>query len=261
MMKQKSKQVQSRNRNFAGVPIFSRSMIRWCVCYIRSLRIRITEFQDLDDLIKRHYQTWSEEHHMSRPGLEIALHHAINSKQIIETGTSAWGCDSSRLFDSFARFVNANFVSVDIRSAASEWLKFQVTKNTQFYVGDSVYFLQSVYPEHFDTTIDLAYLDSFDLDLSNPLPSELHGLEEFRSVLKYSKTGTIIVVDDTRCSVNEFPPEHRELVERYVKNTGRIPGKGSLILQRINGNRDFEVLWHSENLVVRVNSDNSLETF
>lgn len=250
-----------RHGKFAGVPIFSRSMIRWCLCYIRSLIIRVTKFQNLDDLIERHYQTWSEENHMSRPGLEIALHHAINSKQIIETGTSAWGCDSSRLFDSFARFVDANFVSVDIRSAASEWLKFQVSKNTKFHVGDSINFLSSVYPECFDTTIDLAYLDSFDLDLSNPLPSEMHCLEEFRAVLKYSKIGTVIVIDDTRCSIEEFPAEHRAIVQKYLENTGRIPGKGSLILQKIIDNSDFEVLWHSENLVIHVNSNNCLETF
>jgi hypothetical protein len=43
---------------------------------------------------------------------------------------------------------------------------------------------------------DLLYLDSYDLDLENPLPSSEHHLEELKAVYNYLKSDVIIAVDD-----------------------------------------------------------------
>jgi len=249
-----------RKLTFAGVPVLSRSFIKWVVNFARGLRIRFTKFSDLETLMESHYKTWSEKNHPSRRGLEIALNATEKPKVIVETGTSAWGCDSSRLLDAFARFTHAKFITIDIRQEASKWLRFQVSKHTQFEVDDSVHFLKEVYPLRINRTIDLAYLDSFDLDLNNPLPSELHCLEEFRAILKFSRVGTVIVIDDTRSVVEEFPPENRQVVQSYIQKTGRVPGKGSLVHQKIVGKSDFEILWHSENLVIKIQGENCLNS-
>ena len=142
-----------RKLTFAGVPVLSRSFIKWMINFARGLKIRFTKFSDLDNLIESHYKTWSEKNHRSRRGLEIALNATEKPKVIVETGTSAWGCDSTRLLDAFARFTHAKFITIDIRQEASEWLKFQVS-NTQFEVDDSVHFLKEVYPLRINQTID-----------------------------------------------------------------------------------------------------------
>lgn len=240
---------------FAGVPVFSTAFIIWLKCLFKHYWFNLKKPRSLEDLTARHFKYWSEANHTSRAGLELALRSVSLPRLIIETGTSAWGCDSSRLLNMYAEFCGAEFISVDIRADASNWLKLQTSKSTRFYVCDSVHFLENTFPREVNKTIDFVYLDSYDLDLTNPLPAENHCLREFNAVLKYSRRGTIIVIDDTRASVAEFPQQDQQIVRIQLKNNGRIPGKGALVLEKIRNNSNFEILWHRENLVVRVLSD------
>jgi hypothetical protein len=60
-------------------------------------------------------------------------------------------------------------------------------------IGDSVRVLSSL-----NLKVDLLYLDSFDLELNNPHPSQLHHLKELTSSIQLLKPGTLIAVDDHR---------------------------------------------------------------
>ena len=59
------------------------------------------------------------------------------------------------------------------------------------YVSDSVKFL-----EEYNGSPNLVHLDSWDLDLTNPVPSMLHGWLEFVAIKDKMPSGSIIIVDD-----------------------------------------------------------------
>ena len=54
--------------------------------------------------------------------------------------------------------------------------------------------------ELLDNLIDFLYLDSYDVDFLNPLPSALHHLEEFNRVKHLLHKNSIILIDDTPVS-------------------------------------------------------------
>jgi len=190
--------------------------------------------------------------------MEIALLACNRFELMVETGTSAWGCDSSRLLDLVARKNDATFLSVDIRPEASLWLRHQVSRKTFFHVQDSIDFFKSTFQKTYNRAIDFAYLDSFDLDFSNPEPSELHCLQEFKNVCRFSRVGTIILIDDTPATLEEVPESFRELAKEYLEKNGRVPGKGSLVRDLVRSDPSFQILWNSENLVIRILRSNPL---
>lgn len=80
--------------------------------------------------------------------------------------------------------------------------------------------------------VDLIYLDSWDVNWKDPLPSAIHGLNEFLTILPSLKKGSIILVDDTPLNkeiMKEIQPSHVESFVLSEKKYGFPPGKGSLI--------------------------------
>jgi hypothetical protein len=52
------------------------------------------------ELLAAHFDTWSSPNHINRPGFEVAVElMGDRPMRILETGTSAWGTDSTRLWD------------------------------------------------------------------------------------------------------------------------------------------------------------------
>lgn len=243
---------------FAGVPFLSRAFIYWCKTYVRSIAHTRKKYSSIVEIIDCHYKHWSSPNHRTRTGMEIAILASDDIHLIVETGTSAWGCDSTRLLDLVAKKSGAIFASVDIRPEASLWLKHQVSKQTMFFVQDSLEFFEETFPRNFKAEIDLAYLDSFDLDFEHPEASELHCYREFEKVCQYSRVGTIILIDDTPSNLDEIPTEHQLVAQQIYQKNDRLPGKGALVLERVKNDGSFEILWHSHNLVVRILKSNPL---
>jgi hypothetical protein len=130
-------------------------------------------FDSGDELIANNFKYWPEESHVNRRAFaEVLLLAKEHPQIIIETGTSAWGTDSTRIWDSYVRRFGGKVYSVDIRVEASLRLASQISKNTHLVVQDSVDFLS----ENRHLVGDIYFLDSFDLGLSDPPPSALHGL-------------------------------------------------------------------------------------
>jgi len=164
---------------------------------------------------------------------------------ILETGTSAWGTDSSRLWASYVKSFGGSFSSVDIRPEASLSLR-DLKGTVQFHVGDGVDFIKSFQlPEGF-SHVNLAYLDSWDLDILNPQPPMDHGLAEFNALLPFLDTGSVIVIDDTPIEAHLLGTAGEE----FFLNRGFVPGKGASVLAQKRTLEEFDVAYHHYNLVL-----------
>lgn len=214
---------------------------------------KIKRFRTADDLVAAHFDRWSQPDHQNRHGLFLALNSLSGrAATIIETGTSAYGTDSSRLFDSYVRNFGGNFFTVDINPYPSKRLQFAKSRKSRFFVMDSVDFLENFSEITTKESADLIYLDSWDVDWSNPLASAEHGRKELIAIRPLLRTGTIIVVDDTPASMKWIPSSSQNVATEFKKEFGVLPGKGAFFKQAIQG-VNFTVIHHDYNLVICVN--------
>ena len=121
---------------------------------------------------------------------------------IVETGCMradhgklAFGDDgaSTYIFDDFINYYDGEVVSVDINSSNVKHAQEMVSERTEVYCSDSVEFLWNIPSKK---KIDLLYLDSYDFDPKNPIPSQKHHLKELCASMKNLRKGSIVVVDD-----------------------------------------------------------------
>lgn len=204
-----------------------------------------------DQLVFRHFQFWSSENHPSLEGMLIGLRRFENSPiRILETGTSAWGTDSTRLFDSYVRIFGGVFNSVDLREEPGKRLRYQLSAETSLYVDDSVEFIKQLHP---DAIFDFIYLDSFDVDWDNPEPSALHGLMEIETLLPHLANFSIVIIDDTPASFEFMDENHQQARTVFKSKYDCEPGKGGLILNFLERKGfNVKVLHHSQNLVLEI---------
>lgn len=144
---------------------------------------------------------------------------------IVETGTlrkeGNFGGDgqSTLIWDEFVNFYDGMVVSFDIDERACT-VSDRVTSDKTFVINeDSIKGLSCNIIGKFGN-IDLLYLDSYDVDFSNPLPSSLHHLRELEVVWNswnsHDKTyGTIIAVDD-----NKRGKGKGQLVSEFLEERG-----------------------------------------
>ncbi|MBS0606241.1 MAG: hypothetical protein JSR57_04760 [Verrucomicrobia bacterium] len=122
-------------------------------------------------------------------------------KIIVETGTArngernciGDGC-STVIWSNWAEAFNGRIYSVDIDPHAIDQSKEACQcdlSNAEFVCSDSVSFLQN-----FGKRIDLLYLDSYDYDIENPDPSQLHHLKEIMAAFSSLHEESIILIDD-----------------------------------------------------------------
>jgi predicted O-methyltransferase YrrM len=136
--------------------------------------------------------------------LALSLLEERKAQVLVETGTSREGdvfcrgdgC-STLIFGAWARDHRAELYSVDISARNLENAKTAVlnhvrrTHNIHFICSDSVSFLSS-----FHKPIDFLYLDSFDYDENDPLPSQIHHLNEIKAALPFLTETSIVMIDD-----------------------------------------------------------------
>ncbi len=121
---------------------------------------------------------------------------------IVETGCMradhgqlALGDDgaSTYIFDDFINYYDGEVASVDINPDNVRHAQKMVSDRTTVYCSDSVEFLWNIPTKK---KIDLLYLDSYDFEPENPIPSQKHHLKELTAVMKNLRKGSIIMVDD-----------------------------------------------------------------
>lgn len=141
--------------------------------------------------------------------------------RIIETGCTReagnWtgdGC-STVLFDRYARAHPGSAVlSVDINPSATAACRALVSESVSIHTGDSVKLLQTVADSGIAAaeSLDLLYLDSYDFDRSNPVPSAAHHLMELVAIAPRLTPETMVVVDDAFVSLQGFASAGGKLV-------------------------------------------------
>ncbi len=128
-----------------------------------------------------------------------------NVRTLVETGTSRDGLSnfegdggSTIIFSQYANENNVQFYSVDIDQKALTNAQNAVNasvgkigSNIQFVRQDSIAFLKN-----FQKEIDFLYLDSYDFDFNDPLPSQNHHLNEIKAAYSHLTPNTIIMIDD-----------------------------------------------------------------
>jgi hypothetical protein len=148
---------------------------------VKTIRYQRISVLDPQDIVTNHFKFWSSLDHPNRKAFSIVIEELNGAPaNIVETGTSAWGTDSTRLWDNYVNHYGGSFQSVDIRSEPARRLKGQVGKRTRLVVSDSINFLKNELP---GGHIDVFFLDSWDVDWTNPLESAIHGLKEFQAIM------------------------------------------------------------------------------
>ena len=182
------------------------------------------------DLVREHFATRSNLSHVNFKSLQEAIS-ALGGRPswIVETGSSAWGTDSSRLFDSYVATFGGRFWSVDLRLEPMLKLRKHMSTSSSMSCDDSVRFLKRWVDKYSSHRVDLVYLDSWDLDINNPMPAAIHGLKEFLAIAPTLRDGSLLLVDDTPASVDWFPAPLKESAAEFQATHGLVPGKGMLI--------------------------------
>ena len=153
---------------------------------------------------------------------------------IIETGcvrnADTWSGEgqSTMLFDKYSEYHPGAIVhSVDISPQSTDLCKALVSERVQVHTMDSVHFLRHVLPTLVapGQTIDLLYLDSYDVDFDDPHPSAMHHMKELLAAAPFISPSTLILVDDSPTSGSYF------MEGNYIKfaSTPRISGKGKYL--------------------------------
>jgi len=209
-------------------------------------------FTDVDSLIEDHFSRYSQSWHPCRVTLSRTLNMLRgNPALIFETGSSAWGTNSSLLFDSYINSFGGEFLTVDLRVEPMMTLANLCTAQTQLHCDDSVAFLKRNVSKI--RSADLVYLDSWDVDWMDPLPSAIHGFHEFMVIWPYMKPGALLLVDDTPRDSTALMHVQPESVPSFVASAEQfrfMPGKGGLIKNFLvtNGigsqiDHQYQLLW------------------
>ena len=218
--------------------------------FLKNLKRQISFYRikDSKDLVEYHFKNFSEHDHINKNMfLQVLKNFRNKSINILETGSSAWGTNSSILFDNYVKKFGGSFVTVDIREEPSSNLNKVFSNNSKAFVDDSVNFIKN-YDKTKLNELNLIYLDSYDLDLDNPEPSMQHGLNEFLLIDSFIDVGTVIAIDDTPISLELFG---QEVVDKYKENKDFLPGKGTYVLEHINKKNNYEVIYHHYSLVIK----------
>ena len=120
---------------------------------------------------------------------------------IVETGClripGNWDGDgqSTFMFDALVREHHGVLLSVDITSESIDSARRACSSATQLICNNSIAALHAL-SQIVREPVSLLYLDSFDLDHSDPMPSAIHHLMELTAARPLIGPGTIVCVDD-----------------------------------------------------------------
>ncbi len=140
-----------------------------------------------------------QRHHTFAMALQLMQERGV--KTIVETGTARGGTAdcvgdgcSTLIWAAWARDHQAALYSVDIdpsgiRAAKRALIAERLSAN--LITSDSITFLKG-----FNQSIDFLYLDSYDFDINNPIPSQEHHLREIVAATPWLTPNSIVMIDD-----------------------------------------------------------------
>jgi hypothetical protein len=241
------------------------SRIKGCSGLVKKKR-----YGNLKNLFEAHFQF--NKNHPCRAELFAALSLAKqNPLTIIETGSSAWGVDSSNLFDDYCNSFGGKLISVDNRVEPMLSLRRKLTKHSRFFCEDSLKFLSNISRLRLKQKVKkFIYLDSWDVDWKNPIPAAIHGLAEFLFVLPYLRPGDILLVDDSPKNSTILEKVQSKKIRKIYDKTflkSKIRGgKGTLILNYLKSITGLKLINHKYQIcllcvnTIKVASNHKTET-
>jgi hypothetical protein len=177
---------------------------------------------------------------------------------IVETGSSAYGTNSSALFARIVARCGGSFTTIDINPQATAnalqlFRALGCTERCTAICGDSVSTLRTL-----GQTFNVAYLDSYDLTPDYFVQSEQHGLAEFQTLLEsrlLDAAESYILIDDTPRTIEIFASQvddyYLHKAREHVVRYGRLPGKGALVAAAVRRSTGFEILSWEYQLLLR----------
>jgi hypothetical protein len=128
----------------------------------------------------------------------LTNHFPFDIVNCIETGASQNWFDGmvGYYFAYLTKITQGKYYSVDNdinleQKTLDAYAKIDSTLKINHITDDSINFLKNI-----DFIPNLVHLDSWDLDIKDPMPSALHGWREFEAIEDRMPIGSIIVVDD-----------------------------------------------------------------
>jgi cephalosporin hydroxylase len=119
---------------------------------------------------------------------------------IVETGTvrlaGNWGGDgqSTVVWNAYAEQLGGHVTTIDLDPVGAQLVEQLGLTSTTAITGDSLQVLPTLDISH----INFLYLDSYNVDWSNPTPAAAHHLAELKIVWPLLQPGSIVAVDDNR---------------------------------------------------------------
>lgn len=170
----------------------------------------------------------------------------LNKFHFVTTGSSIHGAKSNIIWDKFVNFYDGAVLSVTLNEYDANNTRSVVSSKSNVFHSNPVEYLSKV-----DKLIDFLYLDSYDVDFLNPLPSAMHHLEEFNKVKHLLHKNSIILIDDTPVSSEWLDDGQNNPIYSTLKRqfNPRIAGKGSLVnleLEKMGATKilhQYQTLW------------------
>lgn len=203
------------------------------------------------------FARWRHINYFTFSRLFEAVAQRIDVPIILETGSSAHGVNSSALLASLARASGGRFDTVDLNPATVQRVgamlreRFGEDDSLNCHHGDSTAFIAG-----YRGTPNVVYLDSYDLNPGDFVGSAAHGLREFENLLPIlDPRCSLVLIDDTPKTREIFrkmcSADYLQAVDRHMMSTGRLPGKGELIVEVIREDKRFQILdWEYQLLLL-----------
>jgi hypothetical protein len=224
---------------------------RWNAIADRLRSRRWERYTDPHALCHDHFRLRSTVEHVNYDSMCHVIDELGGRPQtILETGVSAWGTDSTRLFDSYVRSFGGHLWSVDIEPEHVRRLLPRVGRDTTLVCDDSAAFLARWVGEHPGERAGLVYLDSWDVDFAAPMPAAEHCLRELAAVTPALGEGTLLLIDDSPGSLELVPEHARAEAQSLFGELGVWPGKGMLVQQHLS-ERGILPIRHTYQLLYR----------
>jgi hypothetical protein len=208
---------------------------------VRKFRIQKRNLpKTISELIEMHFLSWSDPDHINK-NLFLEAFEILGKKgaNFLETGTSAYGIDSTRLFDLYCMAFGGTLTTIDISSAPKRFLGKSISPLTKFLIGDSVEIISKMKKKEF---FDFIYLDSLDLDFRKPFDAINHGHREFLACKSLLKKGGILLIDDTPANLEFVEAQFKKKAIEFKKLTGYLPGKGSMVRKIVKDSSEWELV-------------------
>ena len=170
-------------------------------------------------------------YHTMKAAVKTLLENNLQrSFHIVQTGCSPYGTKSALLWDRFVSCFGGEVFCVDENQKYVNDVKSTVSERTTIVCDKTVNALLKL-----NKPIDFLYLDSQDIDFTNPRPSAEHHYNEVMAVKHLLHKGSVVLIDDTPATPDWLDNgNHNPIYEKYKSGfDSKMCGKGSLVMEEL----------------------------